>query len=84
MPLEAKIYGKHGRDLLKFGTELNRLWFTALSAVTLPPYTAGTEHDSLESVHLANVLFALNVKRKADVFGFDSEHRDIEQTLTLK
>ena len=80
----SEIYGKHGRGSLKSRNKIESL------VVPFSPYcdSAGAdgliERDSLGSIHPANVFFVLNVKAEADIFGFDSEHRDIEQTLTLK
>jgi len=66
-----------------FGTRLNRLR-SPLSALRLNAEDGLIERKGLRSVHPANVSFVLDVKGEADVFGFDSEHRDLEQTLTLK
>ena len=42
------------------------------------------ERDSPGGVYRANAFFALSVKGEADISGRNSEHRDIEQALTLK
>ena len=56
----------------------------APSAVAQPSPTALIERDSLGDVHRSDIFFVLYVKGEADIFGFHSEHRDIEQTAMLK
>ena len=63
-----------------FGTRLNRFSPRCDSAVA----ASLIEREGLGRVHPANVSFVLDVKGEADIFGFDSEQRDLEQTLTLK
>ena len=63
-----------------FGTGLNRFSPRCDS----PSANNFIEREGLGTRHPANVFFVLNVKGEADIFGFDSEHRDIEQTLTLE
>ena len=84
MRLEAKIYGKHGRGSLKFWNRIESLVVRCSPRSDLAAADGLIERDSLGGVQRSNVFFVLNMKGEANIFGFDSEHRDIEQTLTLK
>ena len=80
----SEIYGKHGRGSLKFWNKIESLVVRCSPRSDLAAADGLIERDSLGGVQRPNVFFVLNMKGEANIFGFDSEHRDIEQTLTLK
>ena len=84
MRLQAKIYGKHGGRFLKFRNKIESLVGRFSPRCVSAAADGLIEREGLGSVQSAHSFFVLDVKGEADIFGFDAEHRDIEQTLTLE
>jgi hypothetical protein len=67
-----------------FGTKLNRLLPACSPRSDSAAADGLIERDSLGGVQRSYVFFVLNVKGEPDIFGFNSEDRDIEQPAMLK
>ena len=84
MRLQAKIYGKHDRGFLKFRNKIESLVARCSPRSDSAAADGLIERDSLGGVQRSYVFFVLNVKGEPDIFGFNSEDRDIEQAAMLK